>query len=217
MNTQRLTLITGIIAILAVIGIIVYSRLQTPDTATAVAADLSGDGQPLLGDPDAPVEVIVFEDFKCPACRNFEEGVLPQLEDAYIEPGQVKLRFVNYPIPLGEDSVTAALAAECAFEQNENAFWEYKTVVYRLQGQQNQRWATPSRLTEIAAEYVPDLDTEDLRACIDEERYIDLVNADKAMGVGAGVRGTPSVFVNGVQAENPGFAALSAAIDAALE
>lgn len=217
MNTQRLTLITGLIAILAVIGIIVYSRVQTPAAATTVSTEnLSGEGQPLLGDPDATVEIIAFEDLKCPACRNFEESIFPRLEQDFIETGKAKFRFVNFAIPLGPDSVTAAIAGECVFEQDPEAFWTYKTVLYRLQGPESQRWATPSRLTDIAKEYVPEVDADALRSCIDEERYAEQVQAERAMGVAAGVTGTPSIFVNGVKVDNFSYDNISAAINTAL-
>ena len=204
MKAQRLTLITGVVIALALVGIIVYSQFQ-PDPATpSVAADgeLSYDGQPVLGDADAPVTIAVFEDFKCPACAFFEESAFPQIERELVDTGEAKVVFFNYPF-LGPDSTTAAIASECAYSQSESAFWEYKTILYRSQGPESQQWATPSRLTELAETYVPDLDSEALRSCIEERTFEDEVAAEREMGTAAGVQGTPSVFVNGEKVESP--------------
>ena len=184
MNTQRLTLVTAVIVALAIIAVIVVSRLQAPATAAPSGSGeaINYAGQPTLGDENAPVQLAVFEDFKCPFCSQFEESVMPQLEREYIETGQAKLTFFNFHF-LGPDSRTAALASECAFAQNPAAFWDYKTVVYRAQGPESQQWATSARLEELAraagvnatptlfvnGEQVPSaLDYASIKAAIDE-------------------------------------------------
>ncbi len=220
MNTQRLTIVTAVVVALALVGIIVYSRFQ-PLTETALptagtTSELSYEGQPALGDADAPVKLAVFEDFKCPACKFFENNVFPGLERDYLDSGQAQLVFVNFPF-LGPDSTTAAIAAECAYHQNEAAFWEYKTILYRAQGDEREQWATPARLEELA-QNVGDLDAAALHTCIDEQRYADDVTSDLEMGQAIGVNSTPSLFVNGTKLEAANdYEAVKAAIDAALE
>ena len=204
MKAQRLTLITGVVIALALVGIIVYSQFQPEPTAPSVAADgeLNYEGQPVLGDANAPVTIAVFEDFKCPACAFFEENAFPQIERELVDTGEAKIVFFNYPF-LGPDSTTAAIASECAYTQSESAFWEYKTILYRSQGPESQQWATSARLTELAETYIPDLDSEALNACIEERTFEDEVAAEREMGTAAGVQGTPSVFVNGTKVESP--------------
>lgn len=218
MNTQRLTLITAGIVALAVIAVIVVSRLQGPATPAPTAAasrDLDLSGQPTLGDPDAPVQLVVFEDFKCPFCRQFEENILPQLERDYIDTGKAKLTFVNFHF-IGPDSTTAALASECAYAQNPSAFWEYKTVVYRAQGPESQQWATPARLEELASN-VGDLDAAALRECIDAKTYQAEVDADNEMARGAGIQSTPTLLVDGsAVASALNYDTVKTAIDQAL-
>jgi len=218
MNTQRLTLITAAIVAVALIGIIIYSRLQpSPATPTQsnASAELTYDDQPRLGDPDAPVVLAVFEDFKCPACKFFEENVLPQLERDYISSGQAQLYFFNFPF-IGPDSTTAAVAGECAYQQNEAAFWEYKTILFRAQGPESQQWATPARLEELANN-LGDLDAAALRECTEEDRYADLVASERRLGEDAGVTGTPSLYIDGVKLENANdYSAVQTAIDEAL-
>ena len=221
MNTQRLTIVTAVIVALALVGIIVYSRFQprtetAVNTTTAPTGELSYENQPTLGDADAPVRLAVFEDFKCPACKFFENNVFPQLERDYLSTGQAQLTFVNFPF-LGPDSTTAALAGECAYRQNETAFWEYKTIVYRAQGDERSEWATPERLEELA-QNVGDLDATALRTCVDEERYANEVASDLELGRAVGVNSTPSLFVDGTRLENSNdYETVKKAIDTALE
>lgn len=220
MNTQRtqqLTLITAIVVALVITGIIIYSRLQTGNApaTTAATGTLSYEDQPALGEDDAPVKLAVFEDFKCPFCRQFDQNVLPQLTREYIDTGQAQLHFINFSF-IGPDSTTAALAGECAYRQNEAAFWDYKTIIFRAQGPESQQWATPSRLQELA-ENVGDLDAEALRQCINDEVHADAVAADNELARAVGVTGTPTLFVGDQQVASAlDYDAVSAAIDEAL-
>jgi protein-disulfide isomerase len=224
MNTQRLTIITAIIlAILAIVAFIWFRNAAPANTTSTTPAEsvaFSLEGQPALGDPNAPVKVALFEDFKCPACKNFEELVWPKLEKDYISTGKVQAHFIYFQIING--STDAGIAGECAYDQSEKLFWEYKTILYRSQGDESTNWATPERLVEIAKEFVPDLDAEALKTCIDEKRFADRVQKDRDMGITAGVQGTPSIFINGQKLESNArsydeyYEQLKAALNAAL-
>jgi protein-disulfide isomerase len=208
---QRLTLVTlGVIA-LVVLGIVLYARLAPRAAAGAAGGELTFEGRPMLGDPEAPVEIAVFEDFKCPACAYFDEDILPRVERELIQTGQARMYFIHYPF-LGPDSTTAAIASECAYRQDEAAFWDFKTYIFRSQGDETQEWATPARLADIARNNVPALDADELRACTEEERYADVIRADRELGNRAGVRGTPTVLVNGVALDSFSFEAIQAAV-----
>jgi protein-disulfide isomerase len=219
MNAQRLTIITAVVLVLAILGFVIFNQTRPASRAGQTSADpsqLSYEGQPAIGDANAPVKIAIFEDFKCPACKFFDENVWPKLEREYIDTKQVQAYFINYAF-LAPDSRTAAVAGECVYQQNEALFWEYKKIVYRSQGPESQAWATPARLTELAREYVPDINADELRSCIDENRYEEAVQNDLAMGTAIGVRGTPSVFVNGTKVENANdYAQVKALIDEAL-
>ncbi len=204
MNAQRLTLITAAVLVLGIFGFIIFNRVR-PTTATQQPATqvdpskLSYDGQPALGDPNAPVKLAMFEDFKCPACKNFEEAVWPKIERDYVDTGKVQAFFIyQQVIP---NSTVAGVAGECVLEQNPDLFWDYKTIVYRAQGNEAQDWATASKMVELARTYVPDINADELSTCLSENRYADRIEADTAMGKAVGVSGTPSLFINGQKLE----------------
>ena len=58
-------------------------------------------------------------------------------------------------------------------------------------------WATSDKMVELAKTYVPDLNADELKTCIEEKRYTDDIQKDRDMGITAGVQGTPSIFING--------------------
>lgn len=212
MNAQKLTVYTSIVLIVAVIGIIVYVQVFQGEPATvAPTGELVLDDQPAIGDPNAPAKIAVFEDFKCPACRTFEEGVMPQVMRNLVDTGQAQVYFVNFQF-LAPDSVTAGIASECAYAQSEAAFWDYKTYIYRSQGPQSQQWATPEFLTQIARDFVPELDADELQTCIEERRYAANVTADRELGERVGVTGTPSVYVNGEKLESGRYELIAQAV-----
>lgn len=68
----------------------------------------------VLGDPAAPVAIYEYSSLSCPHCRAFHQDTLPRLKEAYIEPGQAKLIYRDFP--LNGPAVAASMLARCAPE-----------------------------------------------------------------------------------------------------
>lgn len=170
-------------------------------------------GQPTIGNAQAPVQLVVFEDFLCAACRNFDATIAPQLKREFVDGGQASYTFVNFPF-LADDSYTAAQAAECVFDAHgAEVMNEYASTVYRGT-REGTGWATPEYLTELGS-FVSGVDTAALRECLSSGAQAASVEADKALGERLGVRGTPSVWVNGENVPSS-YDDIAAAIRAAL-
>ncbi len=147
---------------------------------------------PVQGDPDAPVEFVIWADFQCPFCKRFETETLPLIRANYVDTGKVRFvwrNFVNY----GEESQAAAVAAYCAGEQDD--FWEYHDTLYRNQGGINSGAFSPSRLLQFAEDQQLDIPT--FEACQSQTKYDAVLGADRSVGRSQGVTGTPGFFVNG--------------------
>lgn len=216
-STNRMIIAILALIIAAAVAFVIYSQFaggQGSNSAGSGKIDYSI--QPSLGSSDAPIKVAMFEDFSCGHCATFTENVLPKLKDDFLENGEAEFFFVNNQF-LGANSIMAGMAAECAYEQDEALFWDYKTVLMRAQ---NRVTYGPKGLSELVSN-VPGLDAATLEACIEDRRHIDTVNADLALGRGLGVTSTPTVFVNGEMVMNndrsdPSYEGVSAAIKAAL-
>lgn len=161
------------------------------------------EGQPTLGEPDAPVTVVEFGDFKCPACKAWGERVFPELIKDYVETGKVKFSYVNVLFH-GEESKLGSLAAESVFEQNPNAYWDFHKELFKEQPSQNHDalWITPDKILEVAKKF-PSIDVEKLKMDIEQQSAIKEVDKDSELVEEFKVEQTPSIMVNGTMLEDP--------------
>ena len=81
----------------------------------AVRAELASTevalGEMSVGKKDAPVTILAFESLTCPHCASFHKGALPKLMKNYIEPGKVRIVFIDYP--LGARAMVGSMLARC--------------------------------------------------------------------------------------------------------
>jgi protein-disulfide isomerase len=141
------------------------------------------------GEMNAPVTLVEFGDFNCGYCARWAKETLPQINEKYIQTGQVRMAYVHYPI-LGADSMTAAQATECAAEQD--SFWDYHNLLYANQG----IGFTPANLAKLAGEL--GLDTSIFETCLENFTDMTSLENDVRLAQIMGVRGTPAFLINGV-------------------
>ena len=163
-------------------------------TPTAAAAPTGGlitvsvDDDPVLGDPNAPVTIVEFSDFRCPFCARFFTEALTQLKEEYIDTGKAKLVYRDLSIhPPGSDDASAG--AHCAGDQGK--FWEYHDLLF-AKFQEGDRF-TPEDIKSYAGELGLNQATFD--SCFDEGKYVDEVNKDGADARAATATGTPTLFI----------------------
>lgn len=146
------------------------------------------------GSEDAPLTILEFGDFQCPACRSFATGIKPQVELAWVESGDA--RFVYYDFPLvgiHPHAFLAARAGRCAEEQGE--FWPYHDLLFQRQTAWAGSTSPPvSDFERYAAE--TGLDQDAFSACLRSDRHADVVTANMRLGEELGVSGTPTVMIN---------------------
>ena len=206
MTPQKLTIATVVIALIAIAAIVLVPRF-----GASRAAELDLRQNPRLGAADAPVVIAVFEDFRCPACGQFELAVLPEVKREFVDTGQASLVFVHFPV-LGPASEHVARIGECVFQQSNDAFWEMKPPLYRAQGELD----NARRAEELALMYAPGIEPEPFRACLASDESLQRVRADRAVATGLNLRGTPSVVVNGSPLPSATLAEIRRAVEAAL-
>ncbi|MPY65832.1 thioredoxin domain-containing protein [Deinococcus sp. SDU3-2] len=221
-NQNRTVLVIGTLIAALLIALAVYAvRGNAGGGASGDTVDFDLEGQPVLGQADAPVTVVVFEDFKCPNCKRFEEEFLPEIRSQNLDTGKAKLVSMNFPF-LAEsarlpedDSKYAAQAVECAFVQGgSEAYENLKQIIFRAQGPESALWATKSRLKELA-QNVEGLDQARFATCLDNDETAAAVEADEAQARRANASGTPAVYVNGKAVESYDAETVGRAIDAA--
>lgn len=153
----------------------------------------------VIGSDTAPVEIVEFSDFECPFCARFAALTIPDVKNRLVATGQVRLRFVHFPLDIHAKGPHAHLAAACANEQGR--FWEMHDLLFDNQDE----WVRARRPDRVISQYAErlGLDMDRFRSCVSEQRAWPQVLADKALGDSLGVNGTPTVFVNGRQLSDP--------------
>jgi len=167
-----------------------------------------------LGDPNAPVKVDAYEDFRCSACLYYTQNVEPQVIQNYVDTGKAYYTFHFYEVIDGNDGTDAsyrsANAALCANEQGH--FWDYHDTLYANQTSESATLYTDARLVTMAENLK--LDMTAFNQCYQAKKYASVVNNDGTQAQSLSVSGTPSIFVNGKLVSD--FSQTAQAIDAAL-
>jgi protein-disulfide isomerase len=168
---------------------LVYVSSRSDGSVKMVRIDLVQEipiaGAPFKGPADAPVTIVVFTDFQCPYCARATE-VLDQMVAAY--PKRVKLVFKNFPLrshAYARQAAAAALAAD-----RHGKFWPFHDRLFAAYNR-----ITPEKIKEIAESLgfsEPEFSREAADPAIAARIQQDLLD-----GRNAGVRGTPTIFING--------------------
>lgn len=215
----KMAVVITIIIFALLIALMLVNNMKS-DTTNNVSFDKqpSIEGQPVLGDPDAPVTVVEFGDFKCPACKAWSQNFYPQLVKDYVETGKVKFAYINVLFH-GEESKLGSLAAESVFKQNPESYWIFNKEMFKAQPSENHDdlWITKEKILEIASG-IPNIDVEQLEADINNQTEMDEVNKDSQLVEEFEVKLTPSIMVNGTMVEDPfDYEQIKLLIDQALE
>ena len=189
MKKRRTLLALAIIVPLAA-AIIAVTASQTGNRNALTPAGAETEGTvPVLTE---------FGDFQCPHCATFAAHAMPAIDREFVRTGQLAYRYRHYPF-LGNGSYRAAEAAECARSQGK--FREYHDSLYRqaLGKNENSEYSEDHTASENLAKTAErlKLDMDAFRQCREDGSGMARVEADKAMGRSMGVRGTPTLFMNG--------------------
>jgi protein-disulfide isomerase len=138
-----------------------------------------------LGPATAPVSIVQFSDYQCPYCARLHP-VLDEIVTEYA--GKVRLVMRDFPLSTHAQASSAAGAARCAGEQGK--FWEYHRALFQPNA------AIDAQTFDTLANRFK-LDLTRFHACRASEQTAAAIKADVAEGEKIGVRGTPTMVVNG--------------------
>lgn len=169
-----------------------------------------------LGDPNAPVKVDVFEDFRCSVCLYYSQNFEPQIIQTYVDTGKVYYTFHSFIVIDGNDGTDAssrsANAAMCASEQGR--FWDFHDTLFANQVSEDASLFTDVRLVAMAQNL--NLDMTAFNQCYQAKKYANQIQADISEAHTLNLTGTPSIVVDGKLLQIQTFNEVSTAIDAAL-
>jgi protein-disulfide isomerase len=145
------------------------------------------------GSLTAPVTVYEMSDFQCPYCARFALDIFPTLEVEFIQTGKVRWIFVNFPLPMHDNAVSAAQVAMCAAQQGK--FWPVHDLLFR-----NQKVWAP---LEAPGEYLltfadsASLKSGAFKDCLTTGATRAEIESDAQAAVRSGAASTPSFYIEG--------------------
>jgi protein-disulfide isomerase len=151
-----------------------------------------------IGDSNATVRIVEFADFECPFCRRFQETFAAARDSLK---GSISLAFVEFPLSIHRFAKPAAYAAECADRQQR---WEqFHTQLFAQQDSFGLKsWGWYANRAGIA-------DTLSFNRCVQAMTFAPSVDSAMAQGKRLGLRGTPTVIINGWQYSIPPYDSLT--------
>lgn len=148
-----------------------------------------------MGSDSAPVEIIEYGDFQCPACAQFSVLTVPDVKQRLVATGRVRWTFRDFPLESHPNAMPAHLAAACSGEQGQ--FWAMHDLLYF----RHNEWALerrPARRFKKFAESIG-LDVDRYEECMDSRRYAGRILATKRDGAALGVGSTPTLIVGNMR------------------
>jgi protein-disulfide isomerase len=155
--------------------------------------------------------VVEFADFECPGCGSFATLTEPDMRSRLVNTGLVRFRFMDFPLNMHPNAMTAHLAARCAGEQGK--FWEMHDAIFMNQDRWNtQATRRPDRVLAPLARQVG-VNADQYESCMSTRKY--QANVDE--GVRRGVNGTPTFFIGNKRTSDVlSYDALKRLVDDAL-
>ncbi len=183
-------LLIGLLTVGIFGGIIVLSQFKkenpTPDKVEIVPEEKLVTADSLsVGKDEAPVVLVEFGDFECPACKVFS----PLVKKLYSENQDImKVVYIHFPLPQHTLAKSAANAAEAAGEQGK--FWEYSLSLY-----ENQPNFSRDNYIKFAGDL--GLDVTKFANDLDANKYNDKIKKDMELADSLNVNSTPTFYLNG--------------------
>jgi len=145
------------------------------------------------GDSAAPIQVVVFSDFECPACAAFDRGVLAEAQTEFGD--SLAVTILHFPLPFHRFAGLAAIASECAAARGR--FQAYTAALYAFQDSLGLKswWSIAAGvgLSDSAA----------FDGCLSDPSVRERVAEETRLGKELNIGGTPTVIVNGLHFQTP--------------
>jgi protein-disulfide isomerase len=188
------------VALLVLLAVVALLNSRQPEPTVAAGSSIAAAlGQPVngrvLGDPNAPVAIVAYEDFQCPHCQDFSSALEKTIREELVKPGIARFEF-KHRFVISNDSMVAAMAAECAADQGR--FWEYHDVLLAAL-RRDPRAVQISDFEQLAADI--GLDTAAFDTCLESQKHKEAMLREDIEARDRGVNSTPTIFINDVKYE----------------
>lgn len=224
-----------------IIGVFAMIGLMHSGSSTAAAAgtaaptqavnikDVKTDGEPYIGQANAPVTLAFWSDYQCPFCKAVEVGgvqgittpaAIPDVIKEYVDTGKVKIVFKDFQF-LGQDSIDDGEYARAIWALYPSQFYAWRTAMYTQQPEENSLSEADNKAhVEKVTQSIAGIDLSKVEANIaaNKTAYDTAMNADMQEGENFGITGTPGFITGTTEIDGAqSLSAFQAAIDPQLK
>ncbi len=213
----------GTVFALSALALAACGGASDGDSTSSNSGSSDGEGIVLqdivFGDPNAPVTLVEYASWTCPACLDFHTRIMPNVKADYVDTGKVKFVFREFPTAPTNIAVAGFAIARCTEDD------QYYDILDELFMRQDailtlarQGGPVVEALKQIGANHGIEGD-EAFDACLDSQENRDAIRASIAAARAAGVDATPTFFLNGERMDTNArisVVAFSAELDAVL-
>ena len=166
------------------------SKREPQAVSTDVYKAQIPENAPMWGAQDAPVTMILIDDFECPFCGKLY-STYEELKKEYA--GKIRIFFVHNPLGFHKRAKEASAAAVAA--QNQGKFWEMYSLLFSKQ----REWTKDPDFTKWLENEakVLSLDIEKYNADKSSSKTEELIASNIKYAAGLGAMSTPATFING--------------------
>lgn len=155
-----------------------------------VDVEINIEGDPTLGNADAPITIVEYSDYECPYCARLAIQSMPQVIKDYVETGKAKIVFKDFPLEFHKNAEKISIAANCVYKElGDEKYFEMHDKIFASSG------VSDSQLKDWAVELGVNSDKYD--TCIADPAMSAEVQEDLREGQALGVSGAPTLFING--------------------
>ena len=193
-SAQRFYVVLALVVVVGALFIVRAARAPRvrANVTTAPITPAQAEGY-LLGNPNAPVQIMEFADFECPACGNFAVITEPDVRARIINTGLASYRFFDFPLPMHKNTMFASNAAACAADQGK--FWEMHDQLFRNQPEWNGEATDNPKKIFLGYVKALGINSDTWEKCYDEQQHQSRILANQAEGNRRKVQSTPTFVI----------------------
>jgi protein-disulfide isomerase len=202
-TTNRIFYLIFALVAIAGIGALTYASTRQSDGARVTAVDttlppVQSEGY-VIGNPEAPIEITEFGDFECPQCSRFATLTEPDIRSRLVNAGQMRFRYIDFPLDMHKNTWNASRAAACADEQGK--FWEMHDAIYQTQDRWNgETTSNPDKFFKGLAKQIG-LKQDQFDECVDSKKYQAKIQAHHKIALDRHVNATPTFYIGSKKIE----------------
>lgn len=199
---------------LALIGVAFGWYYSSKKSLAAVRIEALG--CPVFGEVNAPVKMLLFEDFRCGHCQIFNKEVLPKIQEKYIDSGHVQFTLIPLAFLAGSKPLANAVLELCDIAPDRLLPYIYELSRWTDEGESLS--TVQQKLVDLAKR-IGGIDLQEFHLCVMTD--CQEMRLDKNLELAKQIMGrdveTPALYINGVSSSAHSFEEIQSRVETLLK